>query len=76
MSIKSVNVERNETGPGVQQLAAQTLYTLGEQAAGFPVLYIQCTKTEATGSFGISKGQLKLQRHPLEQIPCLVFAYL
>lgn len=49
-----------ESGPRVQQLAAQTLYTLGRQAAGFPVLYIQRTKTEATGSFSISKGQLKL----------------
>lgn len=49
-----------ESGPRVWWLAAQTLYTLGRQAAGLPVLYIQRTKTEATGSFGIGKGQLKL----------------
>lgn len=33
---------------------------LGHKETGFPVLSIQCTKLEATGSFSISKGQLKL----------------
>lgn len=32
---------------------------LGRKETGFPVLSIQCTKPEATGSFSISKGQLK-----------------
>lgn len=33
---------------------------LGYRETGFPVLSIKCTKPEATGSFSISKGQLKL----------------
>lgn len=60
MSIKSANAKRN--GMGAQSLVAGSFNFIyfSRQAAGFPVLYIQCTKTEATGSFGISKGQLKL----------------
>ena len=60
MSIKSANAKRN--GMGAQSLVAGSFNFIyfSRQAAGFPVLYIQCTKTEATGSFGISRGQLKL----------------